>query len=779
MALMTCPECTDQDRHRAWAFSDIGPKTPDRPLPLNNLRLFTTAAVAAVVIVLVSGCIPEEVVWLPDSSGFVYTTGQDVSTINYYSMSGKTWRVIVADTKCRTPWPAVSPDGKHVATARALTENNRQTIQVFIWDMEGREVHCSEITDWGENKSPRDGSKLDETALAWSPRYDRLLVATNAGWGYYDPTRGTFKTMAEMGRTLCPFPHPRVFRPDNKGLLVVTQENNSRTPMLFLRWDGTRTEFEWTDQFREQFKKRSLDIRWADTVVVVTQEGGSMHLDTESGKIQWQARTQSVGGLTGASACCMFVGDKALLRCREIGDPLNVDAGKDVVELVYPETGQTFVKADDLKYGTTRIASSPDRRFAVLNGEMRSGKHVLGVIDAAGKLLLDIDRRHPMSASVPPPLPEREPLPKSYVALATHLTDTLTRRGEFEEQKDFTQFLADANAALVDIRGIDTNDGQLQFIAKEAGEAIGQLLGSQKEVATLPKPPSAGQEFADSFVLGMLGQIDEGIKLNKENRGKAEAILAEARKSSLAYQRINAAKLLLPRIAAKHAGPKVQSGQAIYSAWWCRWGPFNRFNLLHLGNLVGGGRTLHNCTVLVELRNGADEVARNVHFLPEWRADTVYAARYRPGFDFGTGDMVCRQTVNDVGVIKTSLWCDELTQENVITLFTESRKDELIREYCSNLKLTTVFQPFKEGFFGRNRGVVATMTGLPFLPPCRVEVTFSRNGQTQTIHWEVDSWKNGQTKAFADKRFEWDPTSIVVRVSFHDTNYYYESLELK
>jgi len=48
----------------------------------NTFRL----TVLLVVSLALVGCIPDAIVWLPDSSGFIYTTGDDVSAIRHYGL---------------------------------------------------------------------------------------------------------------------------------------------------------------------------------------------------------------------------------------------------------------------------------------------------------------------------------------------------------------------------------------------------------------------------------------------------------------------------------------------------------------------------------------------------------------------------------------------------------------------------------------------------------------------------------------------------------------------
>src|SRR4051794_40833832 len=83
-----------------------------------------------------AGCIPG-VGWLPDSSGFVYTGGNEKKQLLLFDVKKKTRTVLVNDVGGPT-WPAVSPDGKHIAVMQfdrdELQKGNALFLRALVFD---------------------------------------------------------------------------------------------------------------------------------------------------------------------------------------------------------------------------------------------------------------------------------------------------------------------------------------------------------------------------------------------------------------------------------------------------------------------------------------------------------------------------------------------------------------------------------------------------------------------------------------------------------------------
>ena len=123
--------------------------------PRYTLPFIVLASIAS------AGCVPT-VAWLPDSGGIIYTTtdwpgldgGRSMpkelqGRLIHYDLKTKSTRII-AKAETNTIQPALSPNGKQIAVARVNLEKDKQpTLQVVVYDLEGKEIQHSKLFDWG------------------------------------------------------------------------------------------------------------------------------------------------------------------------------------------------------------------------------------------------------------------------------------------------------------------------------------------------------------------------------------------------------------------------------------------------------------------------------------------------------------------------------------------------------------------------------------------------------------------------------------------------------
>jgi hypothetical protein len=189
----------------------------------STTRLARLLALSVVSLGL-AGCVPGTA-WLPDSSGIVYTGGREHTQLLLYDLARAEQRVLVADTKAPTLWPAVSPDGKRLAVARVQFEGKGKavTLQVALYSREGKALRRSRVFPLvAEARDPPSGDRKPLPQLFWAPRGDRIVVHVEGLSAIYDAKEDRFINLGEaLLLTFGGWP----FRPDGAGFLVMKNVN--------------------------------------------------------------------------------------------------------------------------------------------------------------------------------------------------------------------------------------------------------------------------------------------------------------------------------------------------------------------------------------------------------------------------------------------------------------------------------------------------------------------------------------------------------------------------
>jgi hypothetical protein len=262
---------------------------------MNTRRLSqqVTLVILTLVLTFASGCdYYTDVVWLPDSSGFCYTTPKR-RLVRFDVATGKR-HVLVADTGTLTTRPAVSPDGKRLAVARLAGKSkkregivlvDRDTVEIVVYDVDGKELHRSPELVWRKEGQYGEWAQLGpegHTRLLWGPKgkEDKLAIFEAPGdWGLYD-----LKTK----RLIVPTDALLAIRPDNSGFLVVS--DGSPQSIAFVDFEGNKHPITMKEG---QLDQKGLKRGWEGHTFVGWWVDNLLRIDTEKwvGVFEHEPRT--------------------------------------------------------------------------------------------------------------------------------------------------------------------------------------------------------------------------------------------------------------------------------------------------------------------------------------------------------------------------------------------------------------------------------------------------------------------------------------------------------
>jgi dipeptidyl aminopeptidase/acylaminoacyl peptidase len=344
-----------------------------------SMRRLLIVAALTLPPLLSAGCVPAGV-WLPDSSGYVYTAGENGEQLLLYDVEKRESRVLVKDTKAPTHVPAVSPDGKRVAVARISKSEDDFWVQVIVYDLAGKEQHRSAEHAWKPRKGHDDKWEY-RTELYWARQGDRLLVHAK---GIDDIDHPVIYDLTTKTMTDLPAGSPVVVgnalaRPDGAGFLFLTLR--SKGDLIYTDWTGKQTPIK-LKQFKLDQEDGELyhslfyphlhtDSRWDGDVAVVRSAKRQMRIDTrklvatlEEGK---EERTEDKKPIRTAFP---FGKDGPAVRVVELkasdvgfkADRPEEDIDVLRVELRKPGDAKPKVLVDWV-YGWVQLVPSPDKKW--------------------------------------------------------------------------------------------------------------------------------------------------------------------------------------------------------------------------------------------------------------------------------------------------------------------------------------------------------------------------------------------------------------------------------
>ena len=337
-----------------------------------------------VLIVPASGCLPDAVVWTPDGKSLVYTEDRGTRVVRY-DLTAKERHVLEENTNSQTTWPAVSPDGKLIAVARAVRDGEEPgTMEIVLLDMEGQEVKSSKEFPWLPADKTAKGKRTFATALFWGASAQHLLVFSEEKTGIYDVEQDALVVLDKV----VPFPLGNSpVRPDGKGFLSLVT-GLERTEVAFIDWEG---------------KRRKIDVKWELKAAELRWEKDVAHLIGPDGVLDFDTTRLTAAFRIDKPELLPTDGDLALLHTFPDGktkvcvyDWIEKSATKRDQMHQRVEIQRLGEKKRDILERRTRgivsLYPSPDRKLVAVRYRPEGfQKQVIAIIDASGKVVQEID----------------------------------------------------------------------------------------------------------------------------------------------------------------------------------------------------------------------------------------------------------------------------------------------------------------------------------------------------------------------------------------------------
>jgi hypothetical protein len=369
------------------------------------------AVLGLLVMLSAAGCVPRNVLWLPDSSGFVYSSTSGKSLV-HYDLAKKSERVIVKDTGTVTLWPALSPDGKRIAVARCVNEEAGGEVKVNIYDLAGKLVQGSKVERWGKRVEKEQESYPVVTILAWAPDGKRIVVfyytmkpdGADGGTFLYDVKGDTF--VRQEGAMPIPFANP--FRPDGNGILVFKVKGDQNS-FIFLDLAGKEHQVAPPEQSEGDgwvkllFDNKGVTSSWKGDVATLTRGSAVLSIDTAKLKSSFDPQGSKVPASQPKELLQEFaLSGGMLLRilhfdekdsadgyCRvEAFDP-KTEKGRDLLKKIDPVCTLLVDNVASRPPGCMVFPSPDGKHAAIRYSPLESREDRIAVINAKGEVVSD------------------------------------------------------------------------------------------------------------------------------------------------------------------------------------------------------------------------------------------------------------------------------------------------------------------------------------------------------------------------------------------------------
>jgi hypothetical protein len=363
-------------------------------------------ALAAAMLVAASGCVPSDVVWLEDSSGFVFL--KDAKTLACYDLARQAERTIVTfheDVRFQNLRPAVSPDGKRVAVVTGTQLRETQRVEIALYDRQGQQLGLPAQTSWPQSAPPEFVPYRTYHEACWSPDGRRLLVSAPRSLVLYELASRSLQTFDGLRL------HPTAslglspFTPDGKGFLA-------SKPIDELKGTATFVDFEgWVHAFRgsqeAQQAESHIDLSQAPYLwpmaswrrglaVVRLSDGKQLTLDPvrrEASLKDAEATVRALYLYAQHHDCTVLplAEDLVLRAARPQPDAPRFQVTS--IEVVVPSLAKSKAIANGAERDSVAFVPAPDRRHTIVFYRTKEGQaeHLL-LVNQKGEVLRRWDR---------------------------------------------------------------------------------------------------------------------------------------------------------------------------------------------------------------------------------------------------------------------------------------------------------------------------------------------------------------------------------------------------
>ncbi len=294
----------------------------------------------------------------------------------------------------------------------------------------------------------------------------------------------------------------------------------------------------------------------------------------------------------------------------------------------------------------------------------------------------------------------------------------------------------------------------LNRIAQIDGKKPGGLELIAKTLPSLEEDPS----FEDYF-----GTFDTWIK-----RADAESKKqVEQKKYRNTVARIRTGASALCEIAKRKSGVTDPDEPLIDADLDEVWGADDKFDIFRLMNT--SGQSIRNCTLRVTLNPDGDQPVSHVHYVSDWPEGKLFYALYPTGDEYAPN----QSTNHHITDIQIELWSDDFRQ-TLTYEYTRDRWHHDIAYRLEGLKFTGRYLSPTESFFGNQaRGLALDFSGMPYLPPLEVHITFTGGGQSKTFYWTEEAWHPAVFSSWEYRTDKWNfqPERAYVKLKFKDSGY--------